>query len=63
MADLNRVFDDEQDHALLEANEDANLDGLLSDQVVMQWLMDLEDCDDYGAADNDENSSPKRMHA
>ncbi len=61
MANLNLVTSD--DPSLLTVNEDASFNSLLSDDVVMQWLMDLEadGLDSEGepiAAD-----SKKRLHA
>jgi len=68
MANLNLVTHDDFDHShsfvqdqdqpRLNVSADANLNGLLSDQVVMQWLMDLEA---HGLDDDTEAS--KRHHA
>jgi len=42
MSDFNLITNDDQDDFDLAASDDANMDSLLSDEVVMQWLMDLE---------------------
>jgi hypothetical protein len=62
MSDFNAIFDEDQDQVLLATSEDANLNSLLSDEVVMQWLMDLEGHSPT-VADIDTECSVRRMHA
>jgi hypothetical protein len=43
MAEFNLVFDENDNEVALIASVDASaFNGLLSDEVVMNWLMDLE---------------------
>lgn len=63
MSDFNRVSNEDQDHVLLTSSEDANLNSLLADEVVMQWLMDLEGYPPSDAADIDAEAPARRMHA
>jgi hypothetical protein len=63
MSDFNLVTNEDQDHLLLATTQDARLDSLLSDEVVMQWLMDLEDEPGSSGVGIDAESSVKRMHA
>lgn len=41
MAEFNLIMDEEGDMELI-SNESVNLDGLLADEVVMDWLLKLE---------------------
>lgn len=41
MAEFNLKMDEEGDMELI-SNESVNLDGLLADEVVMDWLLKLE---------------------
>lgn len=63
MSDFNANFDEDQDQVLLATTEDANLNSLLSDEVVMQWLMDLDEHSSTAAADTDSEFTVRRMHA
>lgn len=42
MAQLNLITTDDHDQLELAAKESTCFDSLLADDVVMQWLMDLE---------------------
>lgn len=62
MAEFNLILNDESDVDLVTAVHDTELDSLLSDEVVMQWLMEL----DAEPATNDAAVSffePRRMNA
>ncbi len=63
MSDFNANFDEDQDQVLLATSEDANLNSLLSDEVVMQWLMDLDGHSSTATADIDSEFTVRRMHA
>jgi hypothetical protein len=64
MADFNLIINENHDVDIVASSEDTNLDGLLSDDVVMQWLMDLEaedlaaDLEDGGKAE-----AARQLHA
>ncbi|AKS43337.1 hypothetical protein [Wenzhouxiangella marina] len=53
MADFNLIINDNHDADLIASVDDSSFNGLLSDEVVMQWLMDLEAED--SAADLEES--------
>ncbi|MGY6586845.1 MAG: hypothetical protein ACXIUB_01010 [Wenzhouxiangella sp.] len=62
MAEFNLILNDESDVDLVTAVHDTELDSLLSDEVVMQWLMEL----DSEPAINDSALTliePRRMNA
>ncbi|MEN1728883.1 MAG: hypothetical protein AAGJ52_10640 [Pseudomonadota bacterium] len=42
MTDFNLIINENQDAELVATSEDSDFNSLLSDEVVMQWLMDLE---------------------
>jgi hypothetical protein len=64
MADFNLIINENHDVDIVASSEDTNLDGLLSDEVVMQWLMDLE-AEDLAAdlADGGKAEAAKQLHA
>jgi len=45
MADFNLIFTDDQDVELIASVDETAFNGMLSDEAVMEWLMDLEDED------------------
>jgi hypothetical protein len=64
MAEFNLIINDNDDVELITSVDETAFNGLLSDEVVMQWLMDLESED--VAADLDDSrhqSEPRRLHA
>lgn len=64
MDNFDASFNDEQDQLLIATTEDVKVNSLLSDDVVMQWLMDLEaEGLDSEAPESDAEFSRKRMHA
>jgi len=58
MADFNLIINDDHDADLIASVDDTAFNGLLSDEVVMQWLMDLEAED--SAADLTDSAEPVR---
>ncbi|MFU8831736.1 MAG: hypothetical protein ACNA7J_06215 [Wenzhouxiangella sp.] len=57
MAEFNLVFDEnDEDGDLIASVDESAFNGLLSDEVVMQWLMDLE-------SQESEASAEERQHA
>lgn len=42
MADFNLIFTDDQDVELIASVDETAFNGMLSDEAVMEWLMDLE---------------------
>ncbi len=58
MADFNLIINDDHDADLIASVDDTAFNGLLSDEVVMQWLMDLEAED--SAADLTDSAEPAR---
>jgi hypothetical protein len=64
MAEFNLIINDNDDVELITSVDETAFNGLLSDEVVMQWLMDLESED--VAADLDDSRhqpAPRRLHA
>jgi hypothetical protein len=64
MAEFNLHINDHQDAELISNVNESAFSGLLSDDVVLQWLMNLEDEDT--ATDLDESrreNQPRRLHA
>lgn len=64
MAEFNLIINDNDDVELITSVDESVFNGLLSDEVVMQWLMDLESED--VASDLDDNRhqpEPRRLHA
>ncbi|MGY6631557.1 MAG: hypothetical protein ACXIUL_11165 [Wenzhouxiangella sp.] len=62
MAEFNLILNDDSDVDLVTAVHDTELDSLLSDEMVMQWLMEL----DAEPANSDATLSliePRRMNA
>lgn len=53
MADFNLIFTDDQDVELIASVDESAFNGMLSDEAVMEWLMDLEEED--SALDLDES--------
>ena len=53
MADFNLIFTDDQDVELIASVDETAFNGMLSDEAVLEWLMDLEDED--SALDLDES--------
>ncbi len=45
MADFNLIFTDNQDVELIASVDETAFNGMLSDEAVMEWLMDLEEED------------------
>jgi hypothetical protein len=64
MAEFNLIINDNDDVELITSVDETAFNGLLSDEVVMQWLMDLESED--VASDLDDaraQPEPRRLHA
>ncbi len=62
MAEFNLIHSDDSNVDLIATAHDTELDSLLSDEVVMQWLMEL----DAEPAINDPSVAqiePRRAHA
>lgn len=64
MAEFNVIINENDDVELITSIDESAFKGLLSDELVMQWLMDLE-AEDV-AADLDDSRhqvEPRRLHA
>ncbi len=64
MADFNLIINEDEDMELVASVDDSAMEGMLSDEVVMQWLMDLE-AEDSAAdlQDQCQESAAVRLHA
>jgi hypothetical protein len=64
MAEFNLIINENDDVELITSVDETAFNGLLSDDVVMQWLMDLES-EDVAAdlEDNRHQPAPRRLHA
>ncbi len=45
MADFNLIFSDDNNVELIASVDETAFNGMLSDEAVMEWLMELEDED------------------
>jgi hypothetical protein len=67
MANLNLIVNEsrpqDQEPELIVATDSNMINGLLSDQVVMQWLMDLEAEDSATDLEESRQDMPLRLHA
>ncbi len=58
MAEFNLIFDENDDEVdLIAAVDESAFTSLLSDEVVMNWLMELE------SQETEMESEPRRAHA
>ena len=64
MAEFNVIINENDDVELITSVDESAFNGLLSDEVVMQWLMDLESEDAASDLDDSRHQpEPRRLHA
>jgi hypothetical protein len=64
MAEFNLIINENDDVELITSVDESVFNGLLSDEVVMQWLMDLESEDVASDLDDSRHQDePRRLHA
>lgn len=64
MADFNLIINDDHDADLIASVDESAFNGLLSDEVVMQWLMDLEAEDSASdLEDSRDLQTARQLHA